>query len=128
MITNELMKYLKQLAKSQGITQRVISEHLDVSLVTIKRWFAGSNMNLDQANQLCTFLGTTLGQSLIAIEKKSDYFSYTNEQELFFSKNPDYLAFFDLILNGKKMKSITKKYKISYNQLTKYLLNHIHGI
>jgi Mn-dependent DtxR family transcriptional regulator len=122
MISAELMKYLKNRAHSQGITQKMIAEHFNVSIPTVKRWYAGSGLSLEQANEICNYLGIPLGQALISIKNTSDSFQYTLEQEIFFSTNPDYLAFFDNLLRGKSVNRIAKKFTLSNTKVTKYLI------
>jgi transcriptional regulator with XRE-family HTH domain len=122
MISLELMKFLKNRATSQGVTQKVIADYFDVSIPTVKRWYSGAGLSLEQANELSNYLGISLGQDLISIQNNTKSFHYTHIQETFFAKNPDYLAFFDNLLRGKTVKYITKKFSLSDTKVSKYLL------
>lgn len=121
-ISKELMTLLKNLAKSQGVTQKMIAEKFEVSLPTVKRWYQGKGLTLEQANLLSEYLGISLGEALMSIKKNTNNFEYTMEQENFFSNNPDYLAFFDNLIRGKTVQSVVKKFNISNIKTTKYLL------
>lgn len=100
----------------------MIAKEFDVSLPTVKRWYSGQGLSLEQASDLCHFLGLTLGEALHAIQKTTQTFLYTLEQEKFFAKNPDTLAFFDNLLRGKSLKSMRKKFRLSSTKMTDSLL------
>lgn len=122
MITKEIMTYIKQQLKAQGITQELIASDFDVSLATVKRWYSGNGISLEKINEICDYLGISLSDVISSVKNEDLYFDYENEQEVFFSKNPEYLAFFDLLIKGRTLKNIEKKYNLSPKTSTRYLL------
>ena len=123
MITKEVMKKIKSYAIAAGVTQVDIAEELNVSLPTVKRWYQGKGIGLDQLAILCTFLGADLAEVIKSVdESQRSQFYYTEAQERFFSKSPDSLAFFDNLLRGKSVKQIQRKFSLSDMTVNKVLL------
>jgi transcriptional regulator with XRE-family HTH domain len=122
MINIELMRFLKSRAAAQGITQKMIAEYFEVSIPTVKRWYSGIGLSLEQADRISQYLGISLGQALVSIQNTTDTFQYSHEQESFFAKNPNYLAFFDNLLRGRSVKQIQKKFSLNNMSTDKYLI------
>lgn len=122
-LPKQLMSVVKQECKQRGITQSYLSNRLEVSLPTIKRWMRGEGVTLESLGALCSELGLSLGDITARLqEENKQCFTYTEAQEAFFSKNPDHLAFFDNLLRGKSPMQIQKKFNLKPQAVTKYLL------
>ena len=118
----QAMKIIKNKAKSLGLTQNELAKRLKVSLPTIKRWYGGGTITLESLHYLVAEVGLTLTEVFSSIENAaSENFLYTEEQELFFSSHPDYLAYFDNILRGLSPIQIQKKFKITDKKTILYL-------
>ena len=121
-LTKQAMGLIKNRAKSQGLTQQSLAQKLGVSLPTIKRWYSGGTMTLDALRKLSNEVGITLTEIFSSIEEgKAQQFNYTPEQELYFSENPSYLAFFDNLLRGHSPQQIQKKFNLSEKKVINFL-------
>ena len=54
-----LIQALKQLCRMRSLRYREIASLMDVTERTVKRWFAGSGLTLQIAEDLCNILGVT---------------------------------------------------------------------
>ncbi len=118
----QVMQLVKAHTKSLGVTQVMLAKKLKISVPTLKRWLAGKTISFDHLQQLCSALDLTLGELISHAEnaapKKE---SYTLAQEEFFVSAPDVLAFFDQLLQGKRVSTIIKKYHLSAHQTERIL-------
>ena len=118
----QVMKIVKNKAKSLGLTQNDLAKRLKVSLPTIKRWYGGGTITLESLHSLVAEVGLTLTEVFSSFENKvCENFQYTEEQEFFFSSNPDYLAYFDNLLRGLIPAQIQKKFKLTEKKTILYL-------
>ncbi len=121
-LNKQAMQLIKARAKSQGLTQEVLAKRLGVSLPTIKRWYGGGTITLESLGLLVNQMGLTLTEVFSSIENASTpTFQYTDEQERFFSSNPDYLAYFDNLLRGYSPDHIQRKFKLPERECVSYL-------
>jgi transcriptional regulator with XRE-family HTH domain len=119
----ELMSLVKSKARQMGITQGQVAKQLKVSLPTVKRWWAGKGVTLPVLNQLCPFLGLSLSELFQSLEQQgARSYTYTIEQEKMLVHNPQALALFDLIVSGKSLAYIKRKYPLKEHILTALLL------
>ncbi|RYZ68472.1 MAG: XRE family transcriptional regulator [Proteobacteria bacterium] len=86
----ELVAIVKARAKTNGLTQAALAKRLSVSLPTMKRWYQGDFVTLENLKRLCDEVGLSLTEAFATVEDaKSLNFQYTNEQEVFFAMNLD---------------------------------------
>lgn len=114
---------LKTRAKAQGITQARIASDLNVSIPTVKRWYAGQSLTLPSIQRLTEYLGVSLGEFFSNLENDKNCFEYTLKQEQFLVKNPASLAFFDQLVRGRSVKQIKNQFKIKENDINFILLS-----
>lgn len=114
---------LKKILKSKGINYELLAKKLDLSLPTIKRMFSKEDMNLSRLEDICDAAGIKLTDVFRLVETVSEGVSeeLSLEQEQYFYKNPSRFSYFDLLLNGMKIKQIEKIFKLSPAQTTKIL-------
>jgi transcriptional regulator with XRE-family HTH domain len=117
-----ILNILRDHAKVSGLTQAELSAKLGISLPTLKRWFSGKGISLNQVMELMGVIGVDFQDlsELVSSQSKKTFF-YTLKQESYFTKNPHYLAYFDHLLTGKTPQLIEKKYKLNRTSTTKYL-------
>lgn len=121
-INKQALQIVKNKAKSQGLTQNDLAKKLGVSLPTIKRWYAGGTITLESLKLLVNQVGLSLTEVFSSIEESAlETFHYTDEQEYFFSTNPDYLAYFDNLLRGNTPSQIQKKFHLPEKKTVQYL-------
>ncbi len=121
--SKEIIETIKELLKAKGITYKTLAIELDISEASVKRIFSNKTFTLERLGEICQILGSSMFE-VIAIAHKShslDSYEYSFVQENFFANNPKYLAYFDLIVNGKTSKSIQKKYALSDKNNFRYL-------
>jgi len=120
--TKELMAALKARCKAIGVTQEELATKLGVSLPTLKRWFAGTGVALENVFQLLNALDITLNDIVSVLPHViTKTFTYTQKQEDFFLSNLEYLSYFDQLIQGKSPKQIERSFKISARATRKYL-------
>ncbi|MBK9322106.1 MAG: helix-turn-helix transcriptional regulator [Bdellovibrionaceae bacterium] len=121
-LNKQAMIIVKNKAKSLGLTQSDLAKKLGVSLPTIKRWYGGGTVTLESFKLLVNEVGLSLTEIFSSIEEStSQTFQYTDEQEHFFSANPDYLAYFDNLLRGLTPYQIQKKFHLPEKKTVQYL-------
>lgn len=120
--TKDLMAAMKARCKTLGITQEQLATKLGVSLPTIKRWLAGTGVGLESLFQLLKILDITLDEiTWLLPQVKAKTFTYTPEQEAFFSDNPEFLSYFDQLIQRKSPSQIERSFNISSRSTRKYL-------
>lgn len=114
---------LKDLLKSHGLTYKSLGAELGISEASVKRIFSNQTFSLNRVEEICKVLGISMLElcELASKAKISDQFQYSLEQETFLAKNPKYLAYFDMLVNGKKPKQIAHKYGLTEKLNFKYL-------
>ena len=121
-LNKQALQIIKNKSKSLGLTQAHLAKKMGVSLPTIKRWYGGGTITLESLKLLANEAGLTLTEIFSSIEESTaPSFRYTDEQENFFSSNPDYLAFFDNLLRGYSPSQVQKKFQIADKKVTSYL-------
>lgn len=119
----DLMSLVKKKAHSLGITQKQLAKDFKVSIPTVKRWWAGKGVTLPVLNKICHYLGVPLSELFQEMEsREGGRYHYTLEQERMLIQNPQALALFDLLVSGKSLAAIKRKYPIKDTVLTSLLL------
>ena len=114
---------LKELLKAQGITYKYLAKELHMSEASVKRIFSNQTFTLSRIEEICNVLNISILE-VCEIAKNgthNDVYEYSLEQEEFLARKPKFLAYFDLLLNGKTPKSISTKYGLSEKENFKYL-------
>lgn len=118
----QIMAALKNKARGVGLTQGKIAADLNVSLPTIKRWWAGKGVSLSNLQKLCHLLGITLSQLLLEVEGGEATYTYTLAQEKALVANPRALALFDLLIGGETIPLVQRRYKLTDHSISVLLL------
>ena len=121
-ISSEISLELRRQLKIQGVTQKKLASDLDVSIPTVKRWYAGKSITIETLARLTEYLGMSLAELFSNIENDENRFEYTLKQERFLAGNPISLAFYDQLVRGYTVKRILKKYPLKQTQVTSILL------
>lgn len=120
--TQDLMAALKARCKAMGLTQGQLATKLGISLPTVKRWFSGHGVGLENLFQLLKILDISLDDIVSVLPQvKAKTFNYTLEQEDFFADQPEFLSYFDQLIQGKSPTQIERSFKISARATRKYL-------
>ncbi|MFZ2629940.1 MAG: helix-turn-helix transcriptional regulator [Desulfosalsimonadaceae bacterium] len=121
--TSKLLSTVKRILKSKGLTYEDISKEIGMSESSIKRLFSEHTFSLKRFEQICDLLEISFYElSKISLDIESTHSVMSYEQELILSEKPRLMIFFYLLLNGRAPDSIVRDYKISKQELVKYLL------
>ena len=124
MKTTELQAITILKAKARGLqlTQQKLADMLNVSLPTVKRWWAGRGLSLNVLHRLCALMGLTLSELFAEIESFAAVYTYTLQQEQLLVSHPKILAFFDFMVSGESVQSIKRKFTLSEAEVVSMLL------
>ena len=120
----QLKVVLKKQLKLKGLTYIDLATHLKVSEVTVKRMLSKEEIPLSRFLVICDWLEINLTE----LEKIANYNNinettrFTEEQEKFLSKNPNYLAFLFQLYTHDTPEQIQKKFSLSQKSLNLYLI------
>lgn len=122
--SEQCKQVLKLLMKQNNKTYKHLAEHLGLSEVSVKRIMSKEDLSFSRFMEICNWLEV----SLTEVEKLANYgqtnqkIRFTEKQELFLVKNPEYLSFlFNLYVENDPEK-IRKKFNISEKSMNLYLL------
>lgn len=116
---------LKEQLKKRKLTYEDLAKDLDVSVPTIKRWMGDHDLGLQDLFRICDILDLNLSDlhALTSNVKNSKTPNrLTEEQQKFFAKNMNYLAFFLQIHDGSTPQEIAERYKLTKLSVDKYLV------
>lgn len=120
--TKDIMSALKVRCRALGITQEQLAAKLDVSLPTLKRWFAGHGVSLEDVFRILKVLDVSFDELVgVLPQTKTKCFMYTEDQEDFFLNHLEFLSYFDQLIQRKTPKQIERSFKISARSTRRYL-------
>jgi transcriptional regulator with XRE-family HTH domain len=109
----ELMFLVKKKAQERSLTQKQVAKEMRVSLPTVKRWWSGKGVTLQVLERICMLLEMPLSELFLESENRAhSRYSYTVEQENMLVQHPQALALFDLLVSGKSLGAIKRKYQL----------------
>ena len=120
----QLKAAAKLLMKRQNRSYQDLADHLGISLVSVKRIMSKEEVSLGRFLEICEWLET----SLTELEKISQYSlvnkktHFTQEQESFLAKNPEYMSFLFHMYTEETPEQIQKKFGLSNRSLNLYLI------
>ena len=115
---------LKNALKVKGLSYKDVADHLRLSEASVKRLFSKYEFSLHRLEQVCQLSEIKISDLIETSSqaKEEDTHLYSLEQEEFFSKNPKYLAFFDLLIRLGSLKKVRKaKPQLSESKINTYL-------
>jgi transcriptional regulator with XRE-family HTH domain len=121
--TTQLVKTIKRLLKSRGMTYRDVAKQLGLSEPSVKRLFSSGRLTVDRLVQLGNLLGYTLAElSAEAAAARDKLDSLTEKQERELVSDPKLLVVAVCALNQWTMPEIVSLYRVTENECLKYLL------
>ncbi|MDX9730767.1 MAG: helix-turn-helix transcriptional regulator [Bdellovibrionales bacterium] len=114
---------LKTQLKKKQMTYEDLAKHLKVSVPTVKRYLGAEEITVGRLLEICELLDLSLEQlaKIAEIGENKDE-RFTEEQEKFFAKNPNYFAYFLKICEGLSPVQIAEKYGLNRRSTDKYLI------
>ena len=117
-----ILNKIQFLLKSKKITYSFLAKKMNLSHQTVKRFFSKGQVTFDNLLKVCTILEINLSDLFYEVEQENmKVFKFTDEQELFFANNPNYLAYFYQLRSKKTPYQIKQLFKISEKSNLKYL-------
>jgi transcriptional regulator with XRE-family HTH domain len=116
--TENILKALKRLMRSKGITYKQAAEVLGLSEVSIKRLFAERSFSLLRIEKLCELVETSLAELIQLADEQlqqTDQLSTEQEQELV--DNTGLLLVAVCIINHFSFEEILEKYNFTAHEL-----------
>lgn len=117
-----LMQSLKQVLRAKSLTYAKLARSLNVSEVTIKRWFSGSTCTLQNVFDVCAVLDISFFDlaHLARQEEELDYI-LTLEQEKVFAAEPALFGVLKLLQRGEVPEKIALRWRLSPSSLFRVL-------
>lgn len=120
----EILRALKGLLKSQGLTYQAVADTLKISRITVKRYLSGRGLTVGALERLCSVVGLTLADiTEIAKYRQDDskgYLTVTQEEELF--AQPFLAILFILLSRGWSPDQLKAEFKLNDVELDGYLI------
>lgn len=123
-LQDSLKDAIKSVLKQQKKTYDDLAEELEISVPTVKRILTKEEMGLSRLLQICDYLKISLTElEKIANHNKNTVTNrFTEKQEEFLAKNPNYLTFLLMMYSDLSPEEIMKQTKIDDKSLKLYLL------
>lgn len=119
---DRIFLFIREEMRRQGYRYADLAQHLGVSVPTVKRLFASQDVTLSRLGQICFWLGFSLTEAMQAANSSQQKFTFTREQEVFFSRQPHFLAYLMLLQKrGVTPLSIEEEEGISRESTLKYI-------
>ncbi|MBY0553125.1 helix-turn-helix transcriptional regulator [bacterium] len=122
--SEQCKQVLKLLMKQKSKTYKDLAEHLNLSEVSVKRIMSKEDLSFSRFMEICNWLEVSLSE----IEKLANYgqtnqkVRFTEKQEQFLVKNPEYLSFLFNMYVEDDPEKVRKKFNISEKSMNLYLL------
>jgi DNA-binding Xre family transcriptional regulator len=122
---------LKRLMKARAITYKELAARIDLSEVSIKRIFSQSSLSLARLEQICQALDVSIQEiARLSGEQTADATeSVTLEQESALAADPNLLACYYLIANGRTGLEICKELGVEEIKVRRWMVKlHSFGL
>ena len=119
---SRLKSVFRRVMKQRGLKFKDLADHLGVSLATVKRILAAEELSLSRTLEICAWLDLTLSEleSMASIAPPTEE-TYTEEQELFLSADPRFLAYLLLLHDGMTPSRIATAHDLKPRSTELYL-------
>lgn len=120
----QLKEAAKSIMKKQGRSYQELADHLRISLVSVKRVMSKEEISMSRFLEICDWLDVSIADlEKIALHNMShEKIRFTQEQENFLAKNPEYLSFLFHMCAEQSPEEIQKQFNLSNKSLNLYLV------
>lgn len=117
------LQLIKDRLKAKDISYRDLAEHMDVSVVTVKRLLNSSDISMERLMTLAEMVDCTLSELLSKAENNPQpHHVFSPKQDEYFDRYPNLMHyFFELFNLGKTPQEIAKSYKLNKTSTYLYL-------
>jgi DNA-binding Xre family transcriptional regulator len=118
------MSSLKAIMKSRQITYRDLAQQLGLSEASVKRIFSRATLTLERLTEICQALDVSLGEVVrLASEQSADTpESLTLEQENALAADPQLLACFYLLANGRTGRDVSTQLGVDERAVRRWMV------
>lgn len=120
----QIVSALKRSLKARGMTYRDLARGLELSEASVKRIFAEETFTLERLEQVCTVLGLSIveivGMAVPATTSTGQQLTLAQEEAL--ASDPQALAAFHLLLNGRAAHAIATELHLTERDLRRLLV------
>lgn len=119
-----LVKQLKKLMKSSGISYLDLANKLGLSESSVKRIFSQGTFTLNRLDEICEILGIEFYDlaKIIKTSTQEDQRSLTPLQEQALAQDEKFFSYFYLLASGLKPQEIIKHFQFSQEDSVRMLL------
>lgn len=118
----QIKDVLKIILKQKKMTYEELASKLECSVPTVARSLGSEELGLSRLLKICEILEIEFSQLSQMIEQlKVEHQKFTEQQELFLSKNPHCFAFLMKLYNEKTPVQISIEFNLNPRSLDKYL-------
>lgn len=121
---SRMIASLKKMMKARAVTYKSLAERIDLSEVSIKRIFSQSSLSLARLERICQALDVSIQEiaRLSADQTADPAESVSLEQELALATDPDLLACYYLIANGRTGPEIAKELRVEEIKVRRWMV------
>jgi transcriptional regulator with XRE-family HTH domain len=118
-----LFQKLKEELKKKKITYQELGGRINLSEPAIKHMFSVNNATLDRLVEICNVADLHFPDLIAQTQFDTQTnFTFTEKQEEFFARNPNYYYFFrEILFEKKSVADLEKERKLSRKSIAKYL-------
>ena len=122
--SSDLKQAIKLVMKQQGKSYEDLAQQLNISLVSVKRIMSKEELNMSRFVEICNWLEINLAdlEKIARYEQAHQKIRFTEKQEDFLAKNPEYLSFLFNLYTDETPEKIQKKFGLTKKSLDLYLL------
>jgi len=123
MYSLKIIQILKKELKAKRLTYNDIAIHLKITEAGVKKLLSKNDISLNRFEHLCELIEkSTVEIFRMAYDSDVDSTQFTEQQVIFFIKNPHYFHFYmKLAYENKKPSFILNEYKLSSKSINLYL-------
>lgn len=120
----QLKEAAKSVMKKQGRSYQDLADHLGISLVSVKRVMSKEEISLSRFLEICNWLDVGIAdlEKIAQHNQSHEKIRFTEEQEKFLAKNPEYMSFLFNMFTDKSPEELQKQFGLSNKSLNLYLL------
>lgn len=120
--TSTLLRTLKRILKTQGMTYRRVAQGLGLSEASVKRMFSAENMSLERLDQILQLMGLEFSELVREMESEAHRLSSLSEsQELELVSDGKLLLVAFLVVSGWKVDDILERLELPLPEVIRCL-------
>ncbi len=128
--SQKIKNLFKELLKKKNINYEEVAQHLGCSIPTVNRILGSEEITLTRILQLCELVNISFSDlAAMTKEDTTAEAKFTEEQEIFLSKNGNYFLYLLNLLKNQTPKQIASEFGLTQLSTDKYLIGlEKHGL